>query len=49
MFTGPSLVNAFTPNKPLFEPEKVTNSVEGKVNEIFPISNFWSISSSSPW
>jgi hypothetical protein len=48
IFTGPSFDNALTPNKPLFFPEKVTNSVEGNDKEIFPISSLCKISSSSP-
>ena len=48
IFNGPNCVSALIPNKPLFWPEKVTNSVEGNVNAIFPISSFCKISSSSP-
>ena len=49
MFTGPNFESALTPNSPLFCPENVTNSVEGKDKDIFPISSFCKISSSSPW
>tara|TARA_A100000164_G_C21894359_1_gene767061 strand:+ start:754 stop:912 length:159 start_codon:yes stop_codon:yes gene_type:complete len=48
IFTGPSFERAFTPNRPLFWPENVTNSVEGSDSDILPSSNFCNMSSSSP-
>ena len=39
IFTGPNCDKALTPNKPLFVPEKVTNSVDGSDKDMFPTSS----------